>query len=258
MSGTRGVGVGVDRAAFRPSPIFLALVVLTFVGGIWSWSGDGDVRFAVFLLVIGGWLVSLCLHEYAHALSAYHSGDHSVAARGYLTLNPLKYTHVVLSIILPLLFVLLGGIGLPGGAVWIDRGAIRGRLRQSLISAWGPLTNLMLGVALAVPLWFIDVTREHLGFWVGLAFLSFLQFTAGMLNLLPVPGLDGYGIVREWLPVEWRTALDKGQMFGMFIVFGIVWQFGEQFFGLVFGLTDLVGVPSELISAGSRAIRFWL
>ena len=51
-----------------------------------------------------------------------------MAARGYLTLNPLKYTHPLLSIVLPVLFLLMGGIGLPGGAVWVDRHAIRGKL----------------------------------------------------------------------------------------------------------------------------------
>ncbi len=86
------------------------------------------MRFDVFLFVMAGWLVSLCLHEYAHALvAATWAATTSVADRGYLTLNPLKYTHPVLSIVLPVVFLLLGGIGLPGGAVWIDHRHIRGR-----------------------------------------------------------------------------------------------------------------------------------
>ena len=60
------------------------------------------------LFVVAGWLVSLSLHEYAHALVAYRAGDRGVAERGYLTLNPLKYTHPVLSIVLPVVFLLLG------------------------------------------------------------------------------------------------------------------------------------------------------
>jgi Zn-dependent protease len=212
----------------------------------------------VFLMVICGWLVSLCLHEYAHALTAYRSGDLSVAERGYLTLNPLKYTHALLSIILPLLFVLLGGIGLPGGAVWIDRSAVRHRLRHSLISAWGPAVNLLLGLALTVPFWFATLTEEHLAFWAGLAFLGFLQFTAGILNLLPVPGLDGYGIIQPWLPYNWRNALDKAQPFGLLLVFAILWQGGGLFFNVIFVLCELLGMPTALVGEGSRLIRFWL
>ena len=68
--------------------------------------------------------MSLCLHEYAHALVAYRAGDRGVADRGYLTLNPLKYTHPLLSIVLPVVVVMLGGIGLPGGAVWVDHAHI--------------------------------------------------------------------------------------------------------------------------------------
>jgi Zn-dependent protease len=58
-----------------------------------TWNGFGSIRFDVFLFVVSGWLVSLCLHEYAHAVVAYRAGDRDIAHRGYLTLNPLKYSH---------------------------------------------------------------------------------------------------------------------------------------------------------------------
>ena len=59
----------------------------------------------MFTLVIFGWLVSLCLHEFGHAYTAWRFGDHDVEVRGYLTLNPLKYAHPGLSLVLPLLFI---------------------------------------------------------------------------------------------------------------------------------------------------------
>ncbi len=114
------VGVGVPRGSFRPSGVFLGTLALTAVGGVMAWQKYGSVQFDVFLFVIFGWIASLSLHEYAHALFAYRGGDRTVASRGYLKLNPLKYAHPVLSIVLPVLFLLLGGIGLPGGAVWVD------------------------------------------------------------------------------------------------------------------------------------------
>ncbi|HEY0699293.1 MAG TPA: site-2 protease family protein, partial [Micromonospora sp.] len=110
--GRDGLVLGVPRAAFRPSPIFLALVALFVTSGAMAWTRFGNVRFDVFLFVVSGWLVSLCLHEYAHAVVAFRAGDRSVADRGYLTLDPLKYSHPLLSIILPVVVVLLGGIGL--------------------------------------------------------------------------------------------------------------------------------------------------
>src|SRR5690242_1572140 len=89
------------RAAFRPSGVFLALVAIWITGGIMAWLEFGNAVVNVLLFVIAGWLVSLSLHEFSHALLAYRAGDRSVAGRGYLTLNPLKYTHPLLSIALP-------------------------------------------------------------------------------------------------------------------------------------------------------------
>ena len=71
--------------------------------------------------------MSLCLHEFAHAYAAYRAGDRSVEAAGYLTLNPFKYAHPLLSIVLPLLFIVQGGIGLPGGAVYLHPHAFRSK-----------------------------------------------------------------------------------------------------------------------------------
>ena len=120
------------------------------VTGWATWTGFAEQPgFAVFLFVTAGWIVSLCLHEYAHARTALHSGDISIGAKGYLTLNPLKYTHAAaVSIVLPVIFVIMGGIGLPGGAVFIERHRIRGGWRHSLISAAGPLTNVLFALVL--------------------------------------------------------------------------------------------------------------
>ncbi len=115
-----------SRSDRRTSPVFLGIVAVTAVTGWAVWTDfAADARIAVFLFVTSAWIVSLCLHEYAHARTALHSGDISIGAKGYLTLNPLKYTHALLSIVLPVIFVIMGGIGLPGGAVFIERSRIR-------------------------------------------------------------------------------------------------------------------------------------
>ena len=63
-------------------------------------------------------------HEFGHALVAYLGGDRMVVAQGYLSLNPLRYTNILLSVVMPIAFLLLGGIGLPGAAVYINHSAI--------------------------------------------------------------------------------------------------------------------------------------
>src|SRR5919197_3167209 len=103
-----------------------------------------------FAIVLFGWIFSLCLHEFSHALVAYFSGDTTVREKGYLTFNPLKYTHPLFSIVLPLLFLVMGGIGLPGGAVYIERWRIRNRFLLSAVSLAGPLANLLLAIILGI------------------------------------------------------------------------------------------------------------
>jgi Zn-dependent protease len=245
------------RAAFRPSGIFLALVALFALSGLMAWH-QVTPRFAVFLFVVSGWLVSLCLHEYAHALVAYRSGDRDVAHRGYLTLNPLKYSNALLSIILPLVVLLLGGIGLPGGAVWVDHASIRGRLRKSLISLAGPGTNLLFTLLLVIPFAF-DPSVEHLAFWSGVALLAFLQLTATVLNLLPVPGLDGGNMIQPWLKPSTQKVYSMLAPYGFILLFALLWQptINRYFFDVIFWIGDGIGLPDQLYAFGYELIRFW-
>ncbi|MGA5816343.1 site-2 protease family protein [Kitasatospora sp. NPDC094028] len=242
----------------RISPVFWVLLAVLGTSG-WALHADyGNMRFGVFLFVVSGWMVSLCLHEYAHARTALHGGDITVGAKGYLTLNPLKYTNVLLSFVLPLVFIILNGIGLPGGAVWIERSRIHGRLKHSLISAAGPLVNVACAAALLIPVgagW-IDGT----GLVSAMSFLGMLQISAALLNFLPVPGLDGYGIVEPWLSYRTRRAIEPFAPYGMLAVFVLLWQpqVNQVFFDAVRGVMDLFGVPGFLGDLGYQLFRFWV
>ncbi len=251
--------VRAPRSAFRPSPIFLAIVGLFVAAGVMLWQGFGHSGANVFLFVVAGWLVSLCLHEYAHALTAYRGGDHGVAGRGYLTLNPLKYSHVLLSVILPVLFVILGGIGLPGGAVWVDKHSLRGKGWDSFVSFAGPAMNILFALALTLPFALGVDIFAHFEFWAAVAFLAFLQFTASLLNLLPIPGLDGGNLVEPWLKPEWQRGFAKVAPFGFLLLVALLWEprINNAFFSLVFGISNTLGLPEGLYGDGFRLFRFW-
>jgi Zn-dependent protease len=245
----------------RPSPIFLAIVAITVVGGVVAWLAADSVRplayVGVFIFVIAGWLVSLCLHEFGHAFTAWRFGDHDVAVRGYLTLNPLKYSNPLLSLGLPLLFIALGGIGLPGGAVYV-RTSFMAPARRTLVSLAGPFANVVLAVALLV-LTSLFYNPAHGVFWAGMAFLGFLQVTAVVLNLLPIPGLDGYGALEPHLSPETQRALEPAKQFGFLIllVLLIAPALNHWFFSVVYWFFDLSGVPGGLAAAGGQLTRFW-
>jgi Zn-dependent protease len=251
------------RGAVRPSPVFLAFVAVTVVGGVLAWreagpgSRIGDL--GVFLFVIGGWVVSLCLHEFAHAITAYRAGDRDVEARGYLTLNPLKYAHPFLSIVLPLLFIVQGGIGLPGGAVYLHPHAFRTKRAQSLAAAVGPATNAVIAAVLLV-LVRSHQDLSHPRFWTAMAFLGFLQVTAAVLNLLPIPGLDGYAIIEPYLDAGTRSMGDKIKPWGMIGVI-VLLQFQsirDAFFNLVNALYHLSGASQDYWAAGWEFFKFWV
>jgi Zn-dependent protease len=255
--GTTSTQHATRQASRRPSPVFLALVVGAAVSGWALWSGVGPAPVISFFFVVFFWVISLSLHEFAHAYLAYRNGDLSVVHRGYLTLNPLRYTHVMFSLVLPLVFLIAGGIGLPGGAVFIDRNAIRSRFANSAVSAAGPLTNLAIALILAVVLAFREGSSA---FWVTLSFLLFLQVTATVLNLLPVPGLDGFGVLQPYLPERVLAAVAPIAPFAILGLFALLWipAINAAFFSVIIGITSFLGVPAVFVWSGFDLFRFWI
>ncbi len=206
------------------SPIFVSLVLFTLVmaGFLWAQVGNNPQTF-MFAFIIGGWIVSLCLHEFGHAITAFWGGDESVEDKGYLTLNPLKYTHPIISIVIPLVILLMGGIGFPGGAVYINTHALRKPGYRSLVSAAGPFANLVCLLLLAVPFTqlpfyyiFSRAPEESLS---AIGLVALLQMTSLFLNLLPIPGLDGFGILEPILPREVLEFARSFRVFGFLLVF---------------------------------------
>ncbi|MEU2222322.1 site-2 protease family protein [Streptomyces sp. NPDC018347] len=242
------------------SPVFVGILAVTAVTGWATWTGfAAQPGVAVFLFVTAAWIVSLCLHEYAHARTALHGGDITVGAKGYLTLNPLKYTHALLSIVLPVLFVIMGGIGLPGGAVFIERSRIRGRWRHSLISAAGPLTNVLFAAVCTAPFWLHALDGVPADFRYALAFLALLQVTAAILNFLPVPGLDGYGVIEPWLSYQVKRQVEPFAPFGLLFVFALLWlpSVNSAFFDVVDAVMRALNVDAFSRYCGEAGYRFW-
>lgn len=200
---------------------------------------------------------SLCLHEFGHAFTAWRFGDHDVAVRGYLTLDPRRYSHPMLSLGLPMLFIALGGIGLPGAAVYVHTWFMT-TARRTLVSLAGPTVNLALAMLLlaATRLLFDPI---HAVLWAGVAFLAFLQLTALVLNLLPIPGLDGYAALEPHLRPETQRALAPAKQFALvfLLVLFLAPTLNGWFFGVVYWLFDLSGVSHRLAAAGSVLARFW-
>ena len=211
-----------------------------------------------FTIVFFGWIFSLCLHEFSHALVAYLGGDYTVREKGYLTFNPLRYTHPVFSIVLPLLFLVMGGIGLPGGAVYIERWRIRNPLILSLVSLAGPLSNLLVAIALGLVLRFSSaIPSEYLP---GLSFLLVLQVSAVLFNSIPLPPFDGYNVLEPFLPDVIRRQVDGFRDIAIWVILLMFWfvpAVSNSFWQTVFSVSTVLGVDWGMVIAGLERFRFW-
>ncbi len=209
----------------------------------------------VFLTVLGGWLITLCLHEFGHAVTALSGGDTSVRGRGYLTLNPLRYASGAMTFVIPLVILAIGGLPLPGGAVLIEHGRLRSRLWRSAVSLAGPLVNLVAGVLLSLIAAQLESPLAY-----ALSFLALLQFIAAVLNLLPVPGLDGWGIIAPFLSARTQEVVRPFTPWAPFVLILLLFsspQIVAPLWDLSFWLLETTGGSARFASFGSALFTFW-
>jgi Zn-dependent protease len=220
----------------------------------------GEPGVLVFAFVVVGWILSVMVHEFGHAIVAWWGGDHTVATNGYLTFDPRLYADVVTSLLIPLAALALGGIGFPGGAVYLRTDLMRSKLWRTAASLGGPAGTLLvlLGLALALRFW----PGADLGspLYLAVTFLAFLQATALVLNLLPIPGLDGFNALRPYFPRSWRPAIRKLEGLAFFLLLGLIFLVpgaSANLFRVAGELAALVGVRLDALGDGYALFRFW-
>jgi Zn-dependent protease len=203
---------------------------------------DGTLFPAVTQLLV--LLFAISLHEAAHAWAALRCGDPGPRELGRTTLNPLHHIDPVGSLLVPVM-LLIGGLPLFGWGrttVWqVDR--LRRQQRDDvLVHAAGPAANLaaflLAAVALAITLQEVPEARAaaaaaleppfgkaesaaHFPLMFTLVQLAFLNAFLALLNLLPVPPLDGGQILLRIMPEEWATRMAGVRPFGLTIVLAL-------------------------------------
>ena len=209
-----------------------------------------------FVIVLTGWIFSVCFHEWAHAFVAYQGGDTSVKDKGYLSFNPLKYTDPLFSIVVPIAFLLLGGLGLPGGAVYIETHRLKSKWWDTMVSLAGPASNVVLAIVLALILQYVPPAEAARP---ALAFLALLQISAVLFNLIPFPGFDGFGALRPHLDAETQRAAATFGMFGFFAAFLLlrIPAINDSFWGLIRVIGVTLGLDFNLVYTGYEQFTFW-
>lgn len=212
-----------------------------------------------FAFVMIGWVLSVTVHEFGHAWVAYRAGDRTMLAKGYLSLDPRRYGDVATSLLIPLIALAIGGIGFPGGAVYLRNDLMRSRTWRSAAALAGPGATLLVMLALALV---ADLTR---GLWSGpvydaLAFLALLQAMALVLNLLPIPGLDGFAVIRPFLPRAWDgaiRAISRFALIGLLLVLFGAPGASDSLWTTAASIVGFLGVPLDAAGRAYRAFHFW-
>jgi len=168
-------------------------------------------------------LFAITLHEAAHGYVARHFGDMTAYQQGRITLNPLRHIDPVGTILLPIATLMLGGI-LFGWAkpVPVNFAALR-RPKQDMlwVAIAGPASNLAMAFVWAL---LYKLTWQFPGNYFAEPLLGMAEWgikinvVLMVLNLLPLPPLDGGRVAVSMLPHRQAYQLAKIEPYGMFIL----------------------------------------
>ncbi|MEL7675444.1 MAG: site-2 protease family protein, partial [Chloroflexota bacterium] len=165
------------------------------------------------------------------------------------------------------------------GAVYIERHRLRNKWWGAAVSAAGPLSNALLALLLSAPflpgkvdarliywnLQGVPVPESSIWtnatLWTAVAFLAMLQVTAVFFNLLPVPPLDGYGVIEPFLDPRTQMQLRQLGSYSLMLILVALWfipAFGDSFWSAIFSVTEALKIPGWLINEGFHNFMFWV
>ncbi len=199
----------------------------------------GRLTFATFVMWLLAVVIAITVHEFAHAWRAKIAGDPTPVREGRVTLNPLVHLDPIGTLML-LVFGLGWGRPVHTNPMYYRRG----RWDSLMVSAWGPLANIITAALFAVPFRLgLAAGREDL-----FSAIILINLLLAFFNLLPVEPLDGSHVVESLLPPHKAMAYHSFmQRYGILILLAIILTpVGDYMFivpaRLLFAL--MVGLPT--------------
>jgi Zn-dependent protease len=180
-------------------------------------------RIVVWILPV---IFAITVHEVAHGWVAKKYGDNTASLLGRLTLNPIKHIDLFGTIILPGLLLITGTGFIFGWAkpVPVDPRNFKNPLRDmAIVALAGPVSNLLMAVGWALVTRLgvtIGAGAENISLpliYTGVAGIS-INLVLALINLLPIPPLDGSRILTGILPSYWAWQYNRLERYGFIIL----------------------------------------
>ncbi|MDH3647964.1 MAG: site-2 protease family protein [Gammaproteobacteria bacterium] len=176
-------------------------------------------------------LLAITLHEVAHGAMARHFGDRTAEMLGRLTINPLKHIDPIGTVVVPIALLVLGSSFLFGWAkpVPVATRNLRNPKRDMVyVAAAGPAANLLMALGWAI---LIKIVSElglvsQPAFQAVVVMASFgitINVFLAVLNMLPIPPLDGGKVASGLLPLRMSSTLDRIEPYGFFVLLGLMY-----------------------------------
>ncbi len=202
------------------------------------------------IAIIIALILSIIMHEVAHGYAANWLGDPTARLAGRLSPNPIVHIDLLGSIIVPAILFLSHAGFLFGWAKPVPYNPYNlknQRWGEAIVSAAGPLTNLLLAVIFAVLVRLALPLNLSLSFVELAGYIVYINILLALFNLIPIPPLDGSKILESVLPytlqVKYREFGRMFERFGLlatfvfiFIFIQIFWKPFSEFAGIVFTL----------------------
>lgn len=183
---------------------------------------------------------SMMLHELAHGAVAFALGDTTAKDDGRLTLNPIKHLDPFMSVILPLISYLMGGVVF-GGAKPVPVNTHRLKWRvwgMALVAIAGPLTNFILAFVSFLILELSGVTVNDRLIYTILLEMILVNLGFGVFNLIPIPPLDGSRILYVLMPDRIRELMERMEPMGIYIIYILILLGGGVFSSVIYGMMN--------------------
>lgn len=198
-------------------------------------------------------VLSLSVHEFAHAWSAWRLGDDTAERSGRLTLNPIAHVDPIGTLLLPLL-------GIPFGwarPVPIDPSRFRRGVKMStgvaLTAAAGPISNLVLAVLATTAIALLARLAPQVlaagGVVELLQVMVFLNVNLALFNLIPIPPLDGSRVVDGVMPLRLRPQWERVAGLAPFLLVAVFIFAGRIIAGPSNFVLGLLGQLARAIAA---------